>query len=320
MPISSDTLNVSFSLFTHSLDNAPQMVSTNWSGFLEFLGECSKQPRPATKQHKLFSTPAISPAVYEPGASRANANVSAWGGWVAIDVDDGMSAEHAISLVAPLNHVVYGSTSSTVEHNKFRVGVQVDGPIPRDDIPAAWLGLSHLFPGLDTQCKDLARIYYVPAAWQPDVDNRAPYAIWHARADGAVLPVADLISMIPDDVARPTVAPPAPFIAALPGTMLTSVDAIIRQEFVDAYTSLPKGEHHVGLYKFMCAVAAEAVYRGVALTPADLVQASRIADAACLVKTARGRWSRMTGEAARALSWAAANTKPRITKLGMFGR
>ena len=312
-------MSIIFSLFETTRATRPEQVVTDWPGFVDFLRACAEIERPSTAAHKLDCTPAISPAYYREGDTRGNARVLGWGGWTALDLDSGLDPSAVLDVIEPLNHVVYSSTSSSRQCPKFRVMIEADRPIGSSEAPAVWLALGDLIPALDRQCRDLSRLYYVPAAWQSSPENPAPYRIWSEQLGAGALPIDEMVALV-DPARLPSPPSTAPLISALAGVEPHAGD-LMRADILAEYLALPRGEHHVGLYRLMCRVASDAVFNGVAITAEDLVSAAREADSLCATKTNAARWGRIREEARRALSWAARSceTKPNAA-LGMFGR
>ncbi|MDA7915287.1 hypothetical protein N9B98_03360, partial [bacterium] len=108
------------------------------------------------------------PAVYEPGTTRANKNVIAWAGWCAVDVDDievdGELDAFVSKLVGSWRYVCYSTASSKIDKPKFRLVFELNRDLQQTEIKHFWFALqSHLDDRGDKQCKDLSRMYYIPA-------------------------------------------------------------------------------------------------------------------------------------------------------------
>jgi len=116
------------------------------------------------------ASPLISPAVYKPDTTRANANVIEWAGWAALDVDshtfDG-DLENALAKLYPnIYYVCYSTASSTRTTPKFRLVFPLTRSVRSEEIKHFWYALNTEFGTLgDTQTKDLSRMYYVPAIY-----------------------------------------------------------------------------------------------------------------------------------------------------------
>ena len=150
----------------------------SWDRFVKFLYKLSERPLEGKQNAEL-----ISPAIYEAGAKRRNQNVLAWAGWCAVDINDW---DFEGDLNAELNrrygrwsYVVYSTASSTVGKPKFRLVFQLDRHIQTSDIKHFWFALqSYLDDRGDKQCKDLCRMYYIPATY-----SNANNFIFHNTGD-----------------------------------------------------------------------------------------------------------------------------------------
>ncbi len=314
-----------YSLFESYSKTTPISFSVpDWSEFVANMADLCVQ-RPANEFTKKRRTPAISPALYVNGGTRSNENVSGWGGWVALDVDNDLlyvSVEDAIAHLngVGLNHLIYTTTKAKPLHHRFRVMIPLNRELEADEISPVWKAIVQFFAALgpDASCKDVSRIYGAPSFFEPASDgNEDPYSRFEFRFDGSSLDVdAVLRAYVPDvepEVA-PYVAPPvsaARPMASQPkgrkrlpygSTILHS--PVVKPAFVTEYLNLGKGEHHVGLYTFMTKVAGRAKAMGYALDPVTLVTYAQQLDAICPIKTARDRWLRIAAEAENALQFA----------------
>ena len=107
----------------------------------------------------------MSPASYISGTTRKNDNVTSWGSWCAVDVDD---YEGDINNYSIGNHyyVCYSTASSTKESPKFRLVFPLTRPVEREEIKHFWFALNtELGEVGDIQTKDLSRMYYIPGKY-----------------------------------------------------------------------------------------------------------------------------------------------------------
>jgi len=130
--------------------------------------------------------PLISPATYVKGEKRRNVNVIDWGGWCALDVDtfipEGNLEDEFRERFSGYRFVAYSTASSRVEHPKFRVVFPTTRRVQSEDIRPFWHALVTLSDlPVDPQCKDLSRMYYVPATYR-DAHN-----FIFSQRDGAFL-------------------------------------------------------------------------------------------------------------------------------------
>lgn len=111
----------------------------------------------------------ISPAIYEVHTKRSNTNVLRWARWCAIDVDDyttngEFSPESLTEKYSQWKFICYSTASSTREHPKFRMVFPLTVPLVNDKIASFWWAINSEFGFMaDRQCKDLSRMYYIPA-------------------------------------------------------------------------------------------------------------------------------------------------------------
>jgi hypothetical protein len=183
---------VSLTLFKSQFDNKTDK-RMNFSTFDEvekLLYGLSQQQKKGKKDAEL-----ISPAVYEAGTTRANKNVTAWAGWCAVDVDDievdGELNDFVRKLVGDWRFVCYSTASSRPTKKKFRLVFELDRHIPVAEIKHFWFALqSSLDESGDKQCKDLSRMYYIPATYD-EADN------FIFSGDGNPIDVDNLLARYP---------------------------------------------------------------------------------------------------------------------------
>lgn len=157
----------SLTIFKNMYDNKThrRLDIESWDKFVKFLYKLSERPLNGKRDAEL-----ISPAIYEAGAKRRNQNVLAWAGWCAVDIDDwefeGDLKDELHRRHGRWNYVVYSTASSTTTKAKFRLVFQTDRHIHMAEIKHFWFSLqSYLDDTGDKQCKDLSRMYYVPAQY-----------------------------------------------------------------------------------------------------------------------------------------------------------
>lgn len=183
---------ISLTLFKSQFDNKThrRMDFSSFDELEKLLYGLSKQPKKGKKDAEL-----ISPAVYEPGTTRANKNVTAWAGWCAVDVDDieidGDLNDFVRKLVGDRRFVCYSTASSRPTKKKFRLVFELDRHIPVAEIKHFWFALqSSLDESGDKQCKDLSRMYYIPATYD-EADN------FIFSGDGNPIDVDNLLARYP---------------------------------------------------------------------------------------------------------------------------
>ena len=142
-----------------------RMDFDTWERFVGFLEKLSQRPLEGKQDAEL-----ISPAIFKRDTTRANKNVLAWGSWAAIDIDDhdieGDLESDLRSRFGDWDYAVYNTASSTNDLPKFRIVFRLDENVPADSIRAFWHALQSELNDLgDKQCKDLSRMYYIPATY-----------------------------------------------------------------------------------------------------------------------------------------------------------
>jgi hypothetical protein len=161
------SLTVFESIFDNKTDK--RFDYDSWEKFERVLYTISEKPgRKAKRGEKTDkkASPLISPAIYTPNSTRANANVEAWAGWAALDVDNYNGSIDAITKDHGFYCVCYSTASSTKEKPKFRLVFPLSGQVPAAKIRHFWYALNKEFGSVsDEQTKDLSRMYYVPAKY-----------------------------------------------------------------------------------------------------------------------------------------------------------
>lgn len=151
------------SLFDTKTDK--QIGLPDFEHFEQVLYNLAKKPRKGKKDAELMS-----PAVYLPGTTRKNDNVTAWGGWCAVDVDD-YQGDISDYKVSDYYYVCYSTASSTLEQPKFRLVFPLTQSISKDKIKHFWFAINKELGEVgDIQTKDLSRMYYIPGKYK-DANN-----------------------------------------------------------------------------------------------------------------------------------------------------
>lgn len=165
-------MTYSLTIFKSIFDNRTnrRMDLSSWQEFENLLYNLAQQPGYKPKKDERFhpnASPLISPAVFNPGDLRRNANVKYWGGWAALDVDEYSDGfDNALKTFENYKFISYSSASSTEAHPKFRVVLPLTRIVKATEIRHFWYSLSKEFNSLgDPQTKDFSRMYYVPAQY-----------------------------------------------------------------------------------------------------------------------------------------------------------
>lgn len=157
------SLTVFKSIYDNKTEKRVDLKS--WDDFEQLLFKLSKRPIKDKADAEL-----ISPAVYTPGTTRANKNVTEWARWAAVDVDDhkfeGDLENELKSRYGDWHYVCYSTASSTDDHPKFRLVFPLKGSVSNERIKQFWFALNTELGSIgDKQTKDLSRMYYTPATY-----------------------------------------------------------------------------------------------------------------------------------------------------------
>lgn len=160
------------------------------------LYDLSEKPRASKKDAQL-----ISPAVFEAGTTRANKNVTEWGGWAAVDVDDhkfeGDLEKELKERYGEYYFVCYSTASSTVDHPKFRLVFPLSESVEADRIKQFWFALNTELDSIgDKQTKDLSRMYFIPGNYA------GAYNFIFSNRDGRYIDPSELIAKHPSSVQK----------------------------------------------------------------------------------------------------------------------
>ena len=110
----------------------------------------------------------MSPASYLDRTTRKNDNVTKWGSWCAVDVDEFVGDLHEFLKHKCGNYhfVCYSTASSTEDTPKFRLVFPLTREIKREEIKHFWFALNTELGEMgDIQTKDLSRMYYIPGKY-----------------------------------------------------------------------------------------------------------------------------------------------------------
>lgn len=283
---------LSLTIFKSRFDNKTdkRVDLENWDQLVKLLHKLSRRPLKGKTDAEL-----ISPAVYTTGTTRANKNVLAWAGWCAVDVDDievdGELNEFVNSWVSNWRFVCYSTASSRPDKPKFRLVFELDRHVGVDEIKHFWFALqSHLDDAGDKQCKDLSRMYYVPAAYadahnfifsggdEPlcvsDLLAKYPYAV-KERSENFLdrLPeewakqvIEHRKTSLKNDTYRWTDYKDCPF-----------VNKKLLQEYMSIAGIDGSGRYRM-IYKMMISIASSAIEKGYPITEIEIVELIRQID------------------------------------------
>lgn len=310
-------MTYSFTIFKSIFDNKTnrRMDFHSWNAFEDLLFKLSGQPgyKPKKDERKLGS-PLISPALFKPGSTRSNANVVAWGGWAALDVDD-YEGTHldALKVFSDYRHVHYSSASSTLLKPKFRVVLPLSRVVDAKEIRHLWYALNKEFKSLgDPQTKDLSRMYYVPAQY-PDSfqfieSNPGPFLdpTEIMKKHVYVEPVrSGLSDTLPDHIREK--------ILEYRKEKLNNTNIrwsgyrdcpFVNRDNVTRYFGIQNGGWYKQMYSIMLGIASKAIRSGYPINPSEIASLCREIDAET------GNWYKnrnMEAEASRAIEYVLGN-------------
>ena len=160
-------MEISLTLFNSIFDNktTQRLTFKDFNSFDKALYGLSKRRIKSKKD-----APLMSPAQYKPDTTRANANVTEWSNWCAVDVDDfkyeGDLYDNLRTRFGNYMFVCYSTASSTQSFPKFRLVFPLTKNVPAEKIRHFWFALQTELGDLgDKQTKDLSRMYYIPAKY-----------------------------------------------------------------------------------------------------------------------------------------------------------
>jgi len=157
---------VSLTIFDSIYDNKTnkRMDYNSFDEFETILYKLSESTKYPTKK----DAPLISPAVYIPDTTRGNDNVTGWGGFGILDIDDYEGDMKDIEKkYSKYRYVCYSTASSTKEKPKFRLVFPLTTFVDKERIKHFWYALNKEIGDIaDAQTKDLSRMYYIPAKYE----------------------------------------------------------------------------------------------------------------------------------------------------------
>lgn len=279
----------SLTVFKNIYDNKTNknMSFSSWEEFESLLFKLSTRDIKDKKDAEL-----ISPAVYEDGTTRANKNVTEWGRWAAVDVDEhvfeGDLENELRSRYGDWYYVCYSTASSTNDHPKFRLVFPLKGTVKADRIKQFWYALNTELDSVgDRQTKDLSRMYYTPA-------NYAGANNFIFVNVGSYIDPDALIAKHPLAETKKG----ATFFERLPESMQNMIvqhrkdqadNATIRwtsyhdcpfvsRNAVDHYKGIQDTGWYHGMYKLMVSIAGRAVEAKYPITPNEIATLCREID------------------------------------------
>lgn len=268
---------VSLTIFDSIYDNKTnkRMDYTSFDEFEAILYKLSESTKYPTKK----DAPLLSPAIYQPDTTRANANVVGWGGFGILDIDDYEGDMKDIeSKYDKYRYVCYSTASSTVEFPKFRLVFPLTCNVDTDDIKHFWYALNKEIGDIaDAQTKDLSRMYYVPAKYKDSFN----FIFSH---DGDIMDPNDLMEKYP--YVKPNQTMFDRFPEAIQKALLerkrnelnntnfswTSYRdcPFVNKKQIDEYKSITGTGWYSKMYQIMLTTAGNAMSRGYPITPKEI--------------------------------------------------
>jgi len=298
---------VSLTIFDNIYDNKTnkRMDYNSFDEFEAILYKLSESEKYPTKK----DAPLLSPAIYQPDTTRANDNVTGWGGFGILDIDDYQGDLKDIeSKYDKYRYVCYSTASSTVENPKFRLVFPLTQHIDKDDIKHFWYALNKEIGDIaDAQTKDLSRMYYVPAKYKDSFN----FIFSH---DGEVMNPNDLMEKYP--YVKPNQTMFDRFPEAIQKALLerkrnelkntnytwTSYQdcPFVNKKQIDEYKGITGTGWYSKMYQIMLTTAGNAMSKGYPITPKEIEYICRDLD------TDTGGWylkRDLEKEAARAIEF-----------------
>lgn len=153
--------------------------------------------------------PAWTPCLWKPRARRSagsNVHLVEHVSCAVLDYDAGETIAAASARFADWPHIIHTSFSHTPDAPRFRLVLPLARPCPTALWPLAWPEVAARAGLVDTKCKDVGRIYFVPAIRVEDQPHEA-----HVEDPGGALFDLDLdrlAALVPTAAPRPVRAAP----------------------------------------------------------------------------------------------------------------
>ncbi len=161
-------------LFKNQFDNKTHRRTTflSWMDFVVCLRDSYTK---TGEKGGPNSSPLLTPAVFDVGATRSNKSVLYWSSWCCVDVDDpidGCNDDESLRTwlqrkYGQYDYVVYNTAGCRRDNLKFRIIFRLDEQVENGRIKSFWHALNTELGELgDPQTKDLARMYYAPGQYK----------------------------------------------------------------------------------------------------------------------------------------------------------
>lgn len=281
-------------IFKNQFDNKThrKMSFDSWSEFEKLLYGLYTKPGQKGGRN---SSALISPAIFNEGDTRSNANTQYWGGWCALDIDDHDLPCNVEDLKNELvkrfgkwTFICYNTASSSTDHPKFRIVFETSRQVTNDEIRHFWFALNTEAAELgDPATKDLARMYYVPAQY-PGANS------FIFSNSGSPVDVSSLLEAhpyaqkqgktffdrLPDELQKAVVAHRMNQLENTNFSWSTYRDCpFVHRSLVAEYMSISGTGWYRKSYGIMLSIASNAIKRGYPITSTEIAELCRQMDA-----------------------------------------
>ena len=277
---------VSLTIFDSIYDNKTnkRMDYNSFDEFEQVLYKLSESTKYPTKK----DAPLISPATYIPDTTRGNDNVTGWGMWCALDIDDFEGdIEQIKKAYGEYRFVCYSTASSTEEQPKFRLVFPLSKEVHKEDIKHFWFALNKEIGDVaDAQTKDLSRMYYVPAKYKDafnfifSQDGKVMDPNYLMDKHPYVVPNENFFDRLPEAIKKGLIEHRK---GKLNNTNITwsnySDCPFVNQKQIDEYKSISGTGWYAKMYQIMCTIAGNAMNRGYPITAKEVEYLCRELDA-----------------------------------------
>lgn len=277
---------VSLTIFDSIYDNKTnkRMDYNSFDEFEQVLYKLSESTKYPTKK----DAPLISPATYIPDTTRGNDNVTGWGMWCALDIDDFEGdIEEIKKAYGEYRFVCYSTASSTEEQPKFRLIFPLSKEVHKEDIKHFWFALNKEIGDVaDAQTKDLSRMYYVPAKYKNafnfifSQDGKVMDPNYLMDKHPYVVPNENFFDRLPEAIKKGLIEHRK---GKLNNTNITwsnySDCPFVNQKQIDEYKSISGTGWYAKMYQIMCTIAGNAMNRGYPITAKEVEYLCRELDA-----------------------------------------
>ena len=281
-----EIMAISLTIFDSIYDNKTEkrMDYNAWSEFETVLYRLASQDKYKAKT----DAPLISPAVYKDDTTRANDNVTGWGGWAAVDIDDydGLQSDIEKDYPEKYKYICYSTASSTPTNPKFRMVFPLTDFVIKEDIKHFWYALNKEIGDVaDAQTKDLSRMYYVPSLYQ-GANN---FIFSH---DGAIMnprqimdkhkyvkPNQTMFDKFPEPIQKALMERKKNQLNNTNFTWTTYSDCpFVNQRQIEEYKSISGTGWYSKMYQIMVSTAGNAMSKGYPITAKEIAYICRELD------------------------------------------